>query len=192
MMQVLSKVIRLDLQYSSQQSHLYQRQTCYLAPFYHEEALHFAKRILAYLSLFELQPELAKQDPLGKQPDLFLRDFDQHFRLWCQVDLPNDKQLLRASHQSDQVLLVPDSADFHRAQLMIKGLSNVRLFELTSEQLNEFCSMLKGHMQLSIWREDNVLIITDGQQQLELLVACLATEPNHTLYQRPSTFTSKH
>ena len=66
-MQVLSKVIRLDLQYSSQQSHLYQRQTCYLAPFYHEEALHFAKRILAYLSLFELKPELAKLTAMVKE-----------------------------------------------------------------------------------------------------------------------------
>lgn len=191
-MQVLSKVIRLDLQYSSQQSHLYQRQTCYLAPFYHEEALHFAKRILAYLSLFELKPELAKQEPFGKQPDLYLRDLDQHFQLWCQVDLPNEKQLLRASHQSDQVLLVPDSADYHRAQVMIKGLSNVRLFELTSEQVNEFCSMLKRHMQLSIWREDNLLIVTDGQQQLQLLVASLATDPSLTLHQQTVTFTAKH
>ena len=57
-MQILTKVIRLDLQYSSQQAHLFFRQTCYLAPFQHEEALHFAKRILAYLSLFELHQEL--------------------------------------------------------------------------------------------------------------------------------------
>ena len=132
-MQLLTKVIRLDLQYSSQQSHLYQRQTCYLAPFQHEEAMHFGKRILAFLSLYELHPQLAKHDPVGKQPDLYLRDFDHHFQLCCQVDLPNEKQLLRASHQADQVLLVPDCAELRRAQLMIKGLSNVRLFCLSNE-----------------------------------------------------------
>jgi len=191
-MQVMTKVIRLDLQYSSQQSHLYQRQTCYLAPFQHEEALHFAKRILAYLSLYELQPQLAKQDPFGKQPDLFLRDFDQHFQLWCQVDLPNEKQLLRASHQADQVLLVPDCADLHRAQSMIKGLSNVRLFCLSSEQLTEFCGMLKGHMQLAVWRDDNQLIVTDGQLQLEIQVAPLAASRKPAAKDAGLTFTAKH
>lgn len=191
-MQVLSKVIRLDLQYSSQQSHLYQRQTCYLAPFAHEEASHFAKRILAYLSLFELQPQLAKQDPFGKQPDLFLRDHNQHFQLWCQVDLPNEKQLLRASHQSDQVLLVPDCDDYRRAQLLIKGLLNVRLFCLSAEQLTEFCGMLKGHMQLAVWRDDNSLIVTDGQHQLEIQVAPLATAQQSSRYEGAPTFTNKH
>lgn len=191
-MQVLTKVIRLDLQYSSQQSHLYQRQTCYLAPFAHEEAPHFAKRILAYLSLFELQPELAKQDPVGKQPDLFLRDQHQHFQLWCQVDLPTEKQLLRASHQADQVLLVPDCDEVRRAQLLIKGLANVRLFCLSSAQLSDFCSMLKGHMQLAIWREEGVLIVTDGQQQLEIQVAPVPAMKDQRWSGDGPTFTLKH
>ena len=191
-MQVLSKVIRLDLQYSSQQSHLYQRQTCYLAPFAHEEASHFAKRILAYLSLFELQPQLAKQDPFGKQPDLFLRDHNQHFQLWCQVDLPNEKQLLRASHQADHVLLLPDSGEVRRAQLMIKGLPNVQLFCLSDEQLNEFCSMLKGHMQLAVWREDEQLVVTDGEHQLDIQVAPLRDGISDDLTDHASTFTVRH
>jgi uncharacterized protein YaeQ len=190
MMQLLSKVIRLDLQYSSQQSHLYQRQTCYLAPFIHEEAPHFAKRTLAYLSLFELHPQLAKQDPFGKQPDLCLRDHNQHFQLWCQVDLPNEKQLLRASHQADQVLLVPDSEEYRRAQLLIKGLANVRLFCLSAAQLTDFCSMLKGHMSLAVWRDDDQLIVTDGEHQLELQVAPLSSAPSTSSNSR--TFTAKH
>ena len=172
-MQVMTKVIRLDLQYSSQQSHLYQRQTCYLAPFQHEEALHFAKRILAYLSLYELQPQLAKQDPFGKQPDLFLRDFDQHFQLWCQVDLPSEKQLQRASHQADQVLLITDPNDVVKAKALVRGYPNVYLSLLSTEQLDEFCKMLSGHMQLSVWREQEQLMITNGQLQLELQVAVL-------------------
>lgn len=110
-MQMLSKVIRLDLQYSCQQSHHYQRQTCYLAPFAHEAAEHLAKRLLGYLTLFELQPELSRYDHAGKKPDLYLQDHQQHFLLWCQVDVPNEKQLQRAAHQSEQVLLVSTDAE---------------------------------------------------------------------------------
>jgi len=189
-MQVLSKVIRLDLQYSSQQSHLYQQQTCYLAPFAQEEAIHFAKRILAYLALFELHPQLAKQDPVGKQPDLFLRDVDQHFQLWCQVDLPNEKQLMRAAHQADLVLLIPDCHELHRAQMMIKGLANVRLFCLNDEQLTEFCNMFKGHMQLAVWRDDRQLMVTDGHNHLEMQVAPVTEILS--CGEKGRTFTCKH
>lgn len=191
-MQILTKVIRLDLQYSSQQAHLFQRQTCYLSPFQHEEAFHFAKRILAYLSLFECHPQFAKQDPSGKLPDLFLRDQNQHFQLWCQVDLPSEKQLLRASHQADQVLLLPDPADMRRAHLMIKGLANVRLFFLSHEQLEAFCQMLKGHMQLAVWREDDQLIVTDGQHQMEIQVAPLTNSGITHGNTSTATFTLGH
>ncbi len=191
-MQILSKVIRLDLQYSSQQSHLYQRKTCYLAPFLHEEAFHFAKRMLAYLCLYERQPELAKHDPFGKQPDLFLRGVDRHYLLWCQVDLPNEKQLLRASHQADQVLLMPDSEQCHRAQALSKSLPNVHLFTLSNAQLSAFCSMLKGHMQLSVWRDENQLIVTDGQQQLEIQLTSVLGNVYTSVDSASRKFTAKH
>ena len=170
-MQLLSKVIRLDLQYSSLQSHIFERQICYLAPFQQEEALHFSKRILAYLCLFEWHPQVVTQNLVGKFPDLYLRDEQQHFQLWCQVDLPKQKHLQRASHQADQVLLVLDSQEQKRAQMLSKGLTNVRFFYLSQQQLNDFCDMLKGHMSLSVWREDHQLMMTDGEHQLEIQLA---------------------
>jgi uncharacterized protein YaeQ len=192
MMQLTTKVIRLDLQYSSLQTHKFLKQTCYLAPFQEEEALHFAKRMLAYLSLFELQPQLAKQDPAGKQPDLFLRDQHQHFQLWCQVDLPSEKQLLKASHQADYVVLLPDDDEMHRAQMMIKGLKNVRLFSLATEQLYECCDMLKGHMQLSVWRDDDQMIVTDGTHQMDIQLTPLLGSWFEAKLDTDSTFTPRH
>ena len=46
-MQVVSKVIRLDLNYASEVSHVYQKRTCYIAPYKTELAEHFARRLLA-------------------------------------------------------------------------------------------------------------------------------------------------
>ncbi len=167
-MQMLSKVIKLDLQYSCEQSHRYQRQTCYLAPFPAESAEHVAKRLLCYLALFELQPDWARQPSAGKKPDLYLQDQQQHFSLWCQVDLPTAKGLLRASHQADQVVLVGDEAEFPKVKALCKGLANVSFFAITAAQIEICCQMFKGHMQLSMWRDECQLLITDGQLQLEL------------------------
>lgn len=66
-MQVVSKVIRLDLNYASEVSHLYQKRTCYIAPYKTELAEHFARRLLAYLSLFEFSPNCRKQRALAKR-----------------------------------------------------------------------------------------------------------------------------
>lgn len=167
-MQMLSKVMRLDLQYSCEQSHHYQRQTCYLAPFADEAAEHLAKRLLSYLVLFELHPELCRHDHAGKKPDLYLQDQHQHFLLWCQVDMPNEKQLQRASHQSKQVLLVSADEDLPKLRQLSKGLTNVQFLPLLPSQLALCCQMFKGHMQWSVWRDECQLLITDGQQQLEI------------------------
>ena len=191
-MQLTTKVIRLDLQYSSLQSHKFFKQTCYLAPFQHEEAFHFAKRMLAYLSLFELQPQVAKQDPAGKQPDLFLRDHQQHFQLWCQVDLPSEKHLLRASHQADHVVLLPDHDEMRRAQMMIKGLANVQLLSLSADQLNACCDMLKGHMELSVWREDDQMMVTDGIHQMQIQLTPYIGSWIDDKFDNDTSFTPRH
>jgi uncharacterized protein YaeQ len=167
-MQMVSKVMRLELQYSCQQSHYYQRQTCYLAPFPDETAEHLAKRLLSYLILFELQPQWTRQPHSGKKPDLYLQDQQQHFLLWCQVDLPSEKQLHKAAHQSTQVVLVPEMAELQKVKLISKGLSNVSFLTLDAAQIDSCCRMFKGHMALSLWREDRQLLITDGKLMLEL------------------------
>ena len=103
-MQVVSKVIRLDLNYASEVSHLYQKRTCYIAPYKTELAEHFARRLLAYLSFFEFSPQLSKTEGAGKTPDLYVSDATDHIKLWCNVDLLSEKHMQRASHQADQVV----------------------------------------------------------------------------------------
>ncbi len=167
-MQVVNKVIRLDLNYASEASHLYQRHTCYIAPYRTEQAEHFARRLLAYLCFFESSPQLAKSDNSGKTPDLFVSDATDHIKLWCNVDLLSEKHLQRASHQSDWVVLFLDEADQKKIKSHYKHhFGNVLFHSLSHQQLTDFCGMFKGHMQLDLWREDDKLLISDGKQSCE-------------------------
>ena len=168
-MQVVSKVIRLDLNYASEVSHVYQQRTCYIAPYKTELAEHFARRLLAYLSFFESSPQLAKIEGTGKTPDLYVSDATDHIKLWCNVDLLSEKHMQRASHQADQVVLFLDETQQKKAKNQYKQrFSNVQFHTLSHQQLLEFCNMLKGHMRLDLWREDDKLLITDGDQTFEL------------------------
>lgn len=171
-MQVVSKVIRLDLSYASELNHVYQKRTCYMAPYKTELAEHFARRLLAYLSFFESSPQLAKTESSGKTPDLYVSDAADHIKLWCNVDLLSEKHMQRASHQADHVVLFLDEADRKRIKNQYKQhFTNVQFHTLSHQQLLDFCSMLKCHMQLDLWCEEDRLLITDGEQTFDLALA---------------------
>jgi uncharacterized protein YaeQ len=175
-MQMASKVIRLDVNYSCDASHAYQQQRHYISPWPGETAEHFAKRLLAYLSLYEQHPSFAKDESGGKSPDLYIEDTQHHLQLWCQLQLVPEKRLIRASHLADEILLVLDEAESDKARL--SGVSNQRIFTLSSTQLNDFSLMLKNHMKLSVWREDPQLSITDGEHVLQLNLTSLLQNPH--------------
>jgi len=175
-MQMASKVITLDVSYSCDASHMYQQQRHYISPWPGETAEHFAKRLLAYLSLYEQQPNFAKDGSGGKSPDIYIEDPQHHVQLWCQLELLPEKRLLRASHLADELLLVLDETETDKARL--STVANQRIFTLSSEQLAEFSLMLKSHMKLSVWREDPQLSITDGEHLLQLNLTSLLEKPH--------------
>ncbi len=75
----------------------------------------------------------------------------------------------RASHQADQVVLFLDETEQKKIKSQYKQhFRNVQFHTLSHQQLRDFCSMFKGHMQLDLWREDDKLLITDGEQIFEL------------------------
>lgn len=177
-MQMATKVIKLDLSYSCAVSHAYQQSRHYLAPWHAESAEHFARHLLAYLSLYEQHPSFAKIESAGKTPDLFVQDEQQRFVLWCQVALVPEKRLIRASHQAEQVLLFLDEQETEKSQ-HYPHLLNQRIVTLTTCQLTDFCQMLHSHMALSVWRDDGILSITDGQHMLHLDVTNLEASAIH-------------
>lgn len=176
-MQMASKVIKLDLEYSCDASHAYQQQRHYVSPWQGESAEHFAKRLLAYLSLYEQHPSFAKEDSNGKAPDLYVQDNQQHFALWCQLELLPEKRLQRASHLADQLVLVLDEQETLKAR-HLPYLPNQRIFTLNQTQVDDFCLILKNHMHLSVWRDEPMLFVTDGKHMLQLNLNPLIENPH--------------
>ncbi|WP_213994952.1 YaeQ family protein [Arsukibacterium sp.] len=162
-----TKVVRLDLNYNCEIHNLFRQQRHYIAPYNAESAEHFARRLLAYFTLYELNPTLNQHPNAGKFPDLFLQDAQQHFTLWAAVDPLSDKSMRRALHQADQVII------FLSEQQAIKnndlqGYTNTDCYHFTDSDLKQLILMLKPHMQLSVWREQDKLSLTDGKMSLDI------------------------
>lgn len=162
-----TKIVRLDLSYNCEMHNLFRQQRHYIAPYQAESAEHFARRLLAYLTLYELSPTLNQHPHAGKLPDLYLQDAQRHFTLWGAVDPLSDRSLRRAMHQADQVIL------FLSEQQAIKNSdlpnnAGTDCYKFSDADLSRLILMLKPHMQLSVWREDDKLSLTDGTHLLDI------------------------
>ncbi|MEE2000590.1 YaeQ family protein [Alkalimonas sp. MEB108] len=166
-----AKVIKLDLNYSCAEHHHFAQQRHYLAPYPEEPAEHFARRVLAWLHLYESKPVMAGLHRTGKDPDVFIQDEQQHFQLWASVELLEEKYLRRACHLADQVVLFL-SPDEQRQLTSMPYSAKSSSCVFQPEQLQQLCTMFQSHMELSVWREDDTILLTDGKQHLELTVQC--------------------
>tara|TARA_R110002126_G_scaffold38993_8_gene116013 strand:- start:2933 stop:3457 length:525 start_codon:yes stop_codon:yes gene_type:complete len=171
-MQMSTKVITLELSYNSEIHKLFRQQRHYIAPYQQESAEHFAKRLLAYLTLYELSPVLNQHPAMGKLPDLYLQDEQEHFTMWATVDPLPEKSLRRALHQSDQVILFLSEQQVSK-HIALPPHTNARCYQFSDADLSRLSLMLKPHMALSVWREQDTLSLTDGYQLLDIkLTAC--------------------
>ena len=166
-MQVTPKVVRLDLQYNAEQTHQYLRETLYLGPYPQEDIEHFAKRLLTLVALYEAHPIMASS-PGHKGPDFYLYDQHQHYQLWCELSLPNEKQLVSACRRSEQVLLICDDSEYKKAESLIRGQTNADIISLPADVVQQFQQMIRPNMHLAVWREHNCLTITDGALAVDL------------------------
>lgn len=172
-MQLQLKFVRLDVDYSDAEHHFYRSERRYLSPYPGEDAEHFARRLLSLLVLFPRQPALNLHPNPGKTPDLYIQRQDQHLILWCQVDMPADKQLQKACHQSDEVwLIVPEQELQSRPRehklLQSAASQKVHLLTVSASDISTLCAMLRANMKISVWCDTEQLTLTDGVYALSI------------------------
>jgi uncharacterized protein YaeQ len=168
-MMMSTKVVRLDLSYNCETQKLFQQHRHYIAPYQQESAEHFARRLLAYLTLYDLNPTFNQHPGIGKMPDLYLQDDQQRFTLWATVDPLNEKSLRRALHRADQVVLFLTEQQASKNSCLPVN-ANTDCYTFSDADLTRLSLMLKPHMQLGVWREEDKLSLTDGTQVLDILL----------------------
>jgi uncharacterized protein YaeQ len=160
-----NRLCRLALTYSNADHHCFVQQQFSIPPYREEDSTHYAKRLLTLTALVEQHPAVVAEHTLHKSPD-FQIQFDPHYRLWAQVDIPDDRHLKRACHKSDCVLLCSEMAAFHKFK-EIPHHPKVVCALLDTTLLCQVEQWIKPSMHWSVWRDGDQLQLTDGQQVLE-------------------------
>lgn len=65
-------------------------------------------------------------------------------------------------------MLICDDQNVRKAESLIRGLANAEIISLSNDVVLQFQQMIKPHMHLAVWREQNSLTITDGAQALDV------------------------
>jgi uncharacterized protein YaeQ len=107
-----------------------------------------------------------------EDPDVVLRDFTGHTRLWIEVGQPDETAITKACRKADQVALY---AFHHAAEVWWRGienklsrLSNLRVFRIPAVQSQELAALAERSMQLQATVQEGALMLGNGQRHVDL------------------------
>ena len=105
-------------------------------------------------------------------PDVWLRDYTGHTRLWIEVGQPDDKPLTKACQKADTVRIY---AFHHAAEVWWRGiegklsrLDRLQVWRVPNAASQELAAMAQRSMQLQATIQEGVLSLSDGTRHLDL------------------------
>jgi uncharacterized protein YaeQ len=106
------------------------------------------------------------------EPDVLLRDYTGRIRLWVEVGQPDEKALIKACGKADEVVLYCFG---HAAEIWWRGIEtrltrpqNLRIYRLPTEGAQQLGMLAQRSMQLQATIQENVLMLGDGQVNVDI------------------------
>ena len=105
-------------------------------------------------------------------PDIALRDFTGHTRLWIEVGQPEDRPLAKACQKADAVFVY---AFHHAAEIWWRGiegklarLDKLQVWRVPTTTSQDLVALAHRTMQLQATIQEGVLSLSDGQRHLDI------------------------
>ncbi|HWP11209.1 MAG TPA: YaeQ family protein [Ramlibacter sp.] len=105
-------------------------------------------------------------------PDVSLRDFTGHTRLWIEVGQPDDKPLAKACGRADQVSVY---CFHHAAEIWWRGiesklarLQNLSVFRVPAPASLAMAALAQRSMQLQATIQEGTLMLGDGSNSIDV------------------------
>jgi len=106
------------------------------------------------------------------EPDVILRDFTGRARCWIEVGQPEDRPVMKACGQSDEVIVYAFSSAAEVWWRGIEGklvrLSNLAVWRIPADQSQALVQMAQRTMQLQATVQEGALMIGDGKHNVDV------------------------
>jgi uncharacterized protein YaeQ len=111
------------------------------------------------------------------EPDVILRDFTGRARCWIEVGQPEDRPVMKACGQADEVIVYAFSSAADVWWRGIEGklvrLANLSVWRIPAEQSQALVQMAQRTMQLQATVQEGVLMLGDGERSVDVEVGRL-------------------
>lgn len=159
--------VRIDI--SNIDLHRYE-QLCFTVALDVKESIdHLVMRLIAYAMVPDDKLSFGRSLCVGVEPDVMVRDYDDHYIYWIDAGFPAIERVKKASHQADNVIIfsMDESAwldDNHQDLVNIKNL-NLVLFE--QQVVKKLAQQISKNINWSIVIDGNRIGISDNHNYVE-------------------------
>ena len=153
-----SSIFKVRIDMSNIDQHRYEQLCFTAAKSFDENYEHFVMRLLAYAMLPEERLSFGSGVCSGVEPDVMVRDYDDHFIYWVDIGYPSCERIKKASQQADHVVIFSLNGTewLQEHQWQIMQHKNVQLVLLAPDLITP--------LQQNITRAIDWSLVVDGSK----------------------------
>jgi len=172
-MAIKSTIFKADLQITDLDRHYYQDHSLIIARHPSENDERMMLRILAFALNAHEQMMFSKGLSTEDEPDIWQKNFSDEIQVWIDLGQPDEKRIRRACGRADKVLIYTysrRSADvwWEKMKSKLQRFSNLSIFNVDDAFITALAEFSKRTMQLQFTIQDGVVLMSDGEQSLEI------------------------
>lgn len=164
-----TSVFKVHIDISNIDQHRYEKLCCTVALDAKESLSHLVMRLIAYAMVPEKKLTFGRNTIMGVEPDIMVKDYDDHYIYWIDIGFPTIERLKKASCQADNVIVfsVNQSEWFEEAKNDLMTFNNLHLVLFQPDAIEQLCQGIGRNIQWSIVIDGNKVGISDAQSYVE-------------------------
>ena len=129
-------------------------------------------RLLAYVLNYDQDISFTKGLSSTEEPDLWIKRPDGTVSCWIEVGQASPERLRKAVSRADNIRLYAYGSEsdvwWSKHSSAIEGLPKTEVFQFTALELEPLAEFCNRNMELTVTLSEQQLLVSAGDQQLEL------------------------
>lgn len=164
-----TSIHKVHIDISNIDQHRYQKLTFTVALGFNESLSHLAMRLLAYAMVPEEKLAFGRGVCIGSDPDVMVKDYDDHYIYWIDIGFPALERLKKATYQADNVIVfsINQSEWLDESYVELMKLNKLHLLLFQPEVIEQLCRGISRNINWSIVIDGNKIGIADNAGYVE-------------------------
>jgi len=182
-MAIKSTIFKADLQITDMDRHYYHDHALTIARHPSENDERMMLRILAFALNAHEQLGFSKGLSAEDEPDLWQKSFSDEIELWIDLGQPDEKRIRRACGRAREAIIYTYNARsaqvwWEKMKNKLQRFSNLTVFSVEDTAITALAKFSQRTMQLQFTIQDGAILITDGEQSLEVTLTSYMQNKN--------------